>query len=79
MRDVYTAKLSRLSDEILEMGNLCGQAIMKTCQLLASVEVREAATKEIGRIEKEIDDKEHNIEALCMHCLLYTSPSPRDA
>ena len=47
MRDVYTAKLSRLSDEILEMGNLCGQAIMKTCQLLASVEVREAATKEI--------------------------------
>ena len=52
MRDVYTAKLSRLSDEILEMGNLCGQAIMKTCQLLASVEVREAATKEIGRIEK---------------------------
>lgn len=65
MRDVYTAKLSRLSDEVLEMGNLCGQAIMKTCQLLASVEVREAATKEIGRIEKEIDDKEHNIEALC--------------
>ena len=56
MRDVYTAKLSRLSDEILEMGNLCGQAIMKTCQLLASVDVREAATKEIGRLEKEIDD-----------------------
>ena len=28
MRDVYTAKLSRLSDEVLEMGNLCGQAIM---------------------------------------------------
>ena len=70
MRDVYTAKLSRLSDEVLEMGNLCGQAIMKTCQLLASVEVREAATKEIGRIEKEIDDKEHNIEALCMQLLL---------
>ena len=70
MRDVYTAKLSRLSDEILEMGNLCGQAIMKTCQLLASMEVREAATKEIGRIEKEIDDKEHNIEALCMQLLL---------
>jgi len=63
MRDVYTAKLSRLSDEILEMGNLCGQAIMKTCQLLASVEVREAATKEIAKIEKEIDDKEHNIES----------------
>ena len=70
MRDVYTAKLSRLSDEILEMGNLCGQAIMKTCQLLASVEIREAATKEIVRIEKEIDDKEHNIEALCMQLLL---------
>ena len=45
MRDVYTAKLFRLSDEVLEMGNLCGQAIMKTCQLLASVEVREAATE----------------------------------
>ncbi len=52
------------------MGNLCGQAIMKTCQLLASVEVREAATKEIGRIEKEIDDEEHNIEALCSAAFL---------
>lgn len=78
MRDVYTAKLSRLSDEILEMGNLCGQAIMKTCQLLASVEVREAATKEIGRIEKEIDDKEHNIEALCMQLLLKQQPVGTD-
>ena len=71
MRDVYTAKLSRLSDEILEMGNLCGQAIMKTCQLLASVEVREAATK-------EIDDKEHNIEALCMQLLLKQQPVGTD-
>lgn len=78
MRDVYTAKLSRLSDEILEMGNLCGQAIMKTCQLLASVEIREAATKEIGRIEKEIDDKEHNIEALCMQLLLKQQPVGTD-
>ena len=78
MRDVYTAKLSRLSDEILEMGNLCGQASMKTCQLLASVEVREAATKEIGRIEKEIDDKEHNIEALCMQLLLKQQPVGTD-
>ena len=78
MRDVYTAKLSRLSDEILEMGNLCGQAIMKTCQILASVEVREAATKEIGRIEKEIDDKEHNIESLCMQLLLKQQPVGTD-
>ena len=45
MRDVYTAKLFRLSDEVLEMGNLCGQAIMKTCQLLASVEICETAIK----------------------------------
>ena len=60
------------------MGNLCGQAIMKTCQLLASVEVREAATKEIGRIEKEIDDKEHNIEALCMQLLLKQQPVGTD-
>ena len=65
-------------DEIMEMGNLCGQAIMKTCQLLASVEVREAATKEIGRIEKEIDDKEHNIEALCMQLLLKQQPVGTD-
>ena len=78
MRDVYTAKLSRLSDEILEMGNLCGQAIMKTCQILASVEVRESATKEIAKIEKEIDDKEHNIEALCMQLLLKQQPVGSD-
>ena len=78
MRDVYAAKLSRLSDEILEMGNLCSQAIMKTCQLLASVDVREAATREIAKIEKEIDDKEHNIEALCMQLLLKQQPVASD-
>ena len=78
MRDVYTAKLSRLSDEILEMGNLCSQAIMKTCQLLASVDVREAASREIAKIEKEIDDKEHNIEALCMQLLLKQQPVGTD-
>ena len=63
MRDVYTAKLSRLSDEILEMGNLCGQAIMKTCQLLASVEVREAAVSE------EAACKEPQYYALCRQSL----------
>lgn len=73
MRDLYNAKLARLSDEIMEMGNLCGQAIMKTCQLLASVEIRETASKEIGKIEKEIDDKEHNIEALCMAAAFETA------
>ena len=78
MRDLYNAKLARLSDEIMEMGNLCGQAIMKTCQLLASVEIRETASKEIGKIEKEIDDKEHNIEALCMQLLLKQQPVGTD-
>ena len=78
MRDVYTAKLSRLNDEILEMGNLCGQAILKTCQLLATVEIRETATAEIEKIEKEIDEKEHNIEALCMQLLLKQQPVGAD-
>ena len=78
MRDVYTAKLSRLSDEVLEMGNLCSQAIMKTCQILASVDVRETAKKDIAKIEKEIDDKEHNIEALCMQLLLKQQPVGSD-
>lgn len=78
MRDVYNTKLARLSDEILEMGNLCGQAIMKTCQLLASVEIRDAATEDINKIEKEIDDKEHNIEALCMQLLLKQQPVGAD-
>ena len=78
MRDLYNAKLARLSDEIMEMGNLCGQAIMKTCQLLASVEICETASKEIGKIEKEIDDKEHNIEALCMQLLLKQQPVGTD-
>ena len=55
MRDVYSAKLSRLSDEVLEMGNLCSQAIMKPAKILASVEVREAATKDIAKLEKEIE------------------------
>lgn len=54
MRDLYNAKLARLSDEIMEMGNLCGQAIMKTCQLLASVEIRETAQRKLEKLRKKL-------------------------
>lgn len=78
MREVYGAKLSRLSEEILEMGELCEKALEKTAELLAHTQLREENAKEIETLEKEIDEKEHTIEALCMQLLLKQQPVGKD-
>lgn len=48
MRERYEDKLSQLQNELLDMGMLCEQAIMKTYQLLISGESRETLVKAVA-------------------------------
>ena len=78
MRELYTEKLAQLKNEVLELGMLCEQAIMKTYRLLISDELREEQVKEIDALEKEIDTKEHSVEASCIQLLLRQQPVATD-
>ncbi len=78
MRERYLEKLAQLQKELLDMGTLCEQAIMKTYRLLLSRELRGEQVAEINRMEKEIDEKEHTVEALCIQLLLRQQPVATD-
>lgn len=78
MRERYEDKLSQLQNELLDMGMLCEQAIMKTYQLLISGESRETLIKEIKQLEKEADGKEQIIEGICIQLLLRQQPVAGD-
>lgn len=78
MRERYEDKLRQLQNELLDMGMLCEQAIMKTYQLLLSAESREAQIEEIEHLEKEVDGKEQIIEGICIQLLLRQQPVAGD-
>ena len=60
------------------MGTLCEQAITKTHRMLISTELRREQFDEVNGMEKEIDTKEHAIEALCIQLLLRQQPVASD-
>ena len=78
MRERYQEKLTQLQNELLDMGMLCEQAIMKTYQLLISGDSREELEKEINHLEKEIDGKEQIVEGVCIQLLLRQQPVASD-
>lgn len=78
MRERYLEKLNQLSNEVLDMGLLCEQAIMKTCRLLLSTDLRQEQIEEINKLEKEIDAKENSIETICIQLLLRQQPVATD-
>ncbi|MCD8103919.1 MAG: phosphate signaling complex protein PhoU [Lachnospiraceae bacterium] len=78
MRDRYVEKLDQLQKELLEMGMLCEEAIMKTYRLLISTESRDETADEIDRLENEIDGKEQSIESICLQLLLRQQPVASD-
>ncbi|MFR8549345.1 MAG: phosphate signaling complex protein PhoU [Lachnospiraceae bacterium] len=78
MRERYIEQLEQLQREVLELGMLCEKAIMKTCCLLKSSENRSQQVKEISALEKDIDTKEHAVEAICIQLLLRQQPIASD-
>lgn len=78
MRERYLGKLAQLQNEMVDMGMLCEQAIMKTYRLLLSVELRQEQVEEINKLEKEIDGREQTIESICIQLLLRQQPVAAD-
>ena len=76
MRNRFEEQLEVLHLELIKMGALCEEAISAAAKALFK-ENREMAEKCFST-EEEIDQKERDIEALCMKLLMQQQPVARD-
>ena len=76
MRIRFDEQLSLLNRELLEMGSLIEQSIRSATQALIRQDV-EAANAAIAS-DHEVDQKERQIEGLCLKLLLQQQPVARD-
>ena len=76
MRSKFDEQLAQLNRELISMGALCESAISLACQ--AMLEGAPDLAKQVGPQDTEIDQKERNIEALCLKLLLHQQPVARD-
>lgn len=75
MRVLYDEELENLHNLLVEMGNLCQEAIFMAAHILQE----ENPSKEaVDEKEKAIDKKERQIEQLCMHLILRQQPVASD-
>ncbi|MBS6195268.1 MAG: phosphate signaling complex protein PhoU [Clostridiales bacterium] len=75
-REVYQEQLRKLNGELIEMGDLCEQAMSLVMKALREKDEEVAAG--VHKIEEEIDQKERDIEAMCMQLLLRQQPVAGD-
>lgn len=75
-RELYQEQLRKLNAELIEMGDLCENAVSLTMKALR--EKDESIAAGVHRIEEEIDQKERDIEAMCMQLLLRQQPVAGD-
>lgn len=76
MRSKFDEQLELLHKELIQMGALCENAIAMATKALA-----EGNTKIAGKVPEmsvEIDQKERNIETMCMKLLLQQQPVAKD-
>ena len=79
MRNRFDEQLEKLNTELITMGALCEQAI--TIAINALVDGNDDDRKQFNKVhetEREIDQKERDIEALCMKLLLQQQPVASD-
>ena len=76
MRNRFDEQLEQLNVELFKTGALCEDAISTTAKALIDND-RELARR-VKPIEREIDQKERDIESLCMKLLLQQQPVARD-
>ncbi len=76
MRSRLDEQLEMLNHEMIEMGAMCEEVIAMATSALTSGDVTLAAR--VRPRDKEIDQKEREIEALCMKLLLQQQPVARD-
>ena len=76
MRTRFDKQLEQLHVELIKMGSLCEQAITLAAQALDQPE--RDVVKKVAAMEGEIDEKELEIENICMRLLLQQQPVARD-
>jgi len=76
MRKKFNAQMILLDNLLIEMGALIETAIAQATQALKEQDI--GLAKKIIAFEQEIDDKEKEIEALCLRLLLQQQPVARD-
>lgn len=76
MRTRFDKQLEQLHVELIKMGSLCEQAITLAAQALDEPENDVVA--KVAAMEGEIDEKEREIENICMRLLLQQQPVARD-
>ncbi|MDR1747631.1 MAG: phosphate signaling complex protein PhoU [Spirochaetaceae bacterium] len=76
MRNRFDIQLENLNNDMIAMGALCENAISSAVKGLLTYNVDIA--REAIAVEKEIDQKERDIEALCLKLLLQQQPVARD-
>ena len=69
-RQAYQEQLLKLNGELIEMGDLCEEAMSLVMKALR--EKDEEIAVSVHKIEQKIDQKERDIEAMCMN----TAASP---
>lgn len=76
MRSRFDEQLTLLNTELICMGSLCEEAISTVTKALIEADV--SLAKKLSPIEKAIDDKEKDIESLCLKLLLHQQPVAKD-
>ena len=76
MRSRFDEQLAILNRELIEMGALCEEAIALAAKALTDKDKTMAA--KVAAMDAEIDQKERNIESMCMKLLLQQQPVARD-
>ena len=76
MRDKFQQQLQQLNEDLIEMGALCKEAVADA--MTALLHSDKQARQKTFLTEYEIDNKEREIENLCMKLLLQQQPVARD-
>ena len=76
MRKHFDEQIARLGEEMIAMGALVEHTIEDACEALRLGDVVRA--RRIMEGDREVDRKEREIEALCLHLLLQQQPVARD-
>lgn len=76
MRSRLDEQLERLNHEMIEMGALCEEVIALATSALTNGD--DALAARVAPRDREIDQKERDIENLCMRLLLQQQPVARD-
>ena len=76
MRNKFDEQLAQLNREMIEMGALCEEIIALSSKALTEND-RELAAQ-VAPLDREIDQRERDIENLCLRLLLQQQPVARD-